>query len=114
MSGVFQNIEPPPPLYPESVSDSYPPSPPPPPKAPGGEGEGFGRRQTLDWPLTVLSLYVWRFGYFLSAAEFFGLTGRKVLPRVGNITAKAKPNIAQVVGKMGSLFNAVTDGMAVV
>jgi hypothetical protein len=29
-------------------------------------------------------------------------------------TAKAKPNIAQVVGKMGSLFNAVTDGMAVV
>jgi hypothetical protein len=49
-----------------------------------------------------------------AAAEFFGRTGRKVLPRVGNITARAKPNIAQVVGKMGSLFNAVTDGMAVV
>jgi hypothetical protein len=35
-------------------------SPPPAPKAggggthsPGGEGQYFGRRQTLDWPLTV-------------------------------------------------------------
>ncbi len=54
---------------------------------------------------------MWRVGYFLSAAEYFGRTGRKALPSVGNITAKAKPNIAQVVGKMGSLFNAVTDGM---
>jgi hypothetical protein len=61
-----------------------------------------------------LDIYLWRVGYFLSAAEFIGRTGRKVLPRVGKITGKAKPNIAQVVGKMGSLFNAVTDGMEVV
>ncbi len=60
VSGVFQTTKlltppPPPPLYPARVS------PPPAPKAggthsPGGEGVGgqyFGRRQTLDWPLTV-------------------------------------------------------------
>jgi hypothetical protein len=56
VSGVFQFIDPPPTLHPASVSS-------PAPKAggwgthsPGGEGVGgqyFGRRQTLDWPLTV-------------------------------------------------------------
>jgi hypothetical protein len=43
VSGVFQNIDPLPPLHPASVSS-------PAPKA-GGEGVGgqyFGRRQTLD------------------------------------------------------------------
>jgi hypothetical protein len=50
VSGVFRTIDPPPPLHLASVSSS----PPPPPK-PGGGGGGqyFGRRQTLDWPLTV-------------------------------------------------------------
>jgi hypothetical protein len=49
VSGVFRTIDPPTPLNPASVS-------------PGGEGVGgggqyFGRRQPLDWPLTVSSLY---------------------------------------------------------
>ena len=56
MSVVFQNIDPHPPLHPASVSS---------PRTKGGgytlagqwgEGVGgqyFGRRQTLDWPLTV-------------------------------------------------------------
>jgi hypothetical protein len=53
--GVFRTIDPPPPFHPASVSS---------PRtkggegthSPGGEGVGgqyFGRRQTLDWPLTV-------------------------------------------------------------
>ncbi len=54
VSGVFQTIDPPPP----STQQVCPPLAP---KAggthsPGGEGVGgqyFGRRQTLDWPLTV-------------------------------------------------------------
>ncbi len=55
MPGVFRSIDPPPPLHPASVSS---------PRtkrgggthSPGGEGVGgqyFGRRPTLDWPLTV-------------------------------------------------------------
>ncbi len=56
VSGVFQNIDPPPPFHPASLS-----VPPSAPKAkdthsPDGEGVGdqySGRRQTLDWPLTV-------------------------------------------------------------
>jgi hypothetical protein len=43
VSGVFQTIDPPSTLHP-----------------PGGEGVGgqyFGRRQTLDWPLTAQYLY---------------------------------------------------------
>jgi len=59
VSGVFQNIDPHPLLHPASVSS---------PRtkgeggthSTGGGGMGsqyFGRRQTLDWPLTVYSLY---------------------------------------------------------
>jgi hypothetical protein len=57
VSGVFRTIDPPPPLPLASVSS------PPPTKggggcthSPGVEGVGgqyFGRRQTLDWPLTI-------------------------------------------------------------
>jgi hypothetical protein len=57
VSGVFRTIDPPPPLH---------TGPSPTPKAGGtytlagrrgGGGQYFGRRQTLDWPLTVKSLY---------------------------------------------------------
>jgi hypothetical protein len=57
VSGVFRSIDPFPPsecvLLPphQRLGDTH---------SPGGEGVGgqyFGRRQTLDWPLTVLSLY---------------------------------------------------------
>ncbi len=61
VSGVFRTIDPTPPLHPASVSSQRT-------KGggthlPGGEGVGgqyFGRRQTLDWPLTVKSLYDWQ------------------------------------------------------
>ncbi len=61
VSGVFQNtkiLTPHPPFHPMSVfSPSRGGT-----HSPGGEGVGggqyFGRRQTLDWPLTVYSLYV--------------------------------------------------------
>jgi hypothetical protein len=42
------NIDPPPPLHPASVGGTH---------SPGGDGVGgqyIGRRQTLDWPLTVI------------------------------------------------------------
>jgi hypothetical protein len=59
VSDVFRTIDPLPPLHPASVS-----SPPPQRRgdthSPGDKGVGgqyFGRRQTLDWPLTVLSPY---------------------------------------------------------
>jgi hypothetical protein len=55
VSSVFQTIDPPPPLHPASVSS---------PRTKGGRvhtrwavrgwgGQYFGRRKTLDWPLTV-------------------------------------------------------------
>jgi hypothetical protein len=56
VSGVFRTIDPPPPLHPASVSS---------PRTKRGGwvhtrlavrgwgGQYFGRRQTLDWPLTV-------------------------------------------------------------
>ncbi len=59
-SGVFRTMDPPPPLPLASVSS-------PRTKAGGYTlagrwevvGQYFGRRQTMDWPLTVLSLYGW-------------------------------------------------------
>jgi hypothetical protein len=44
VSGVFQNIDPPPPSQPASVSS---------PRTKGVGGQYFRRSQTLDWPLTV-------------------------------------------------------------
>jgi hypothetical protein len=54
VSGVFQTINPPPPLHPASVSS--PRTKGGGTNSPGGErwgGQYFGRRQTMEWPLTV-------------------------------------------------------------
>jgi hypothetical protein len=72
VSGVFQNIDPPPPHIGQYEAIAWEEGPlsnqrvclPPAPKArgthsPGREGvsgQYFGRRQTLDWPLTIISL----------------------------------------------------------
>ena len=61
VSGVFRTIDPTPPLHPASVSSQRTKGGGT--HVPGGEGVGgqyFGRRQTLDWPLTVKSLYDWQ------------------------------------------------------
>jgi hypothetical protein len=51
VSGVFQNIDPSSPLHPASVSSHLTKSRED--TLDGGGGQYFGRRQTLDWPLTV-------------------------------------------------------------
>jgi hypothetical protein len=55
VSGVFRTIDPPPPLPLASVT-VLPPTTRQAVKGWGG-GQYFGRRQALDWPLTVESLY---------------------------------------------------------
>jgi hypothetical protein len=50
VSGVFQNIDPPPPHRPAEGGHTRW-------EERGVGGKYFGRRQTLDWPLTVYSLY---------------------------------------------------------
>jgi hypothetical protein len=50
VSGVFQNIDPPPPL-------SLHPSCVLPPHCQAVRGQYFGRRQTLDWPLRKIPLW---------------------------------------------------------
>ncbi len=60
VSGVFQTIDPPTPSSPPSECVLPPHQSRRGPHSPGGQGVGvqhFGRRQTLDWPLTVKSLY---------------------------------------------------------
>jgi hypothetical protein len=62
VSGVFKTIDPPPPLHPASVSSLRT-------KSGGGTlravrgagGQYFGRRQTLDWPLTVYNTSTFTF-----------------------------------------------------
>ena len=56
VSGVFRTIDLPTPLHPASVSSLAPKAGAGGTHSPGGEGVGgqyFGRRQTLNWPLTV-------------------------------------------------------------
>ncbi len=56
VSDVFQNIDPPPPLHPASALAGGALIGAGVTHSPGGEGVGgqyFGRRQILDWPLTV-------------------------------------------------------------